>query len=38
MDILGPRAKTYREELAIADELMGWKKNWHPRGDKTAGP
>jgi xanthine dehydrogenase YagR molybdenum-binding subunit len=37
-DILGPRAETYMEELAIADGLMGWKKNWHPRGDKTAGP
>ncbi len=38
MDILGPRAKTYAEELEIADNLMGWKQNWHPRGDKAAGP
>jgi xanthine dehydrogenase YagR molybdenum-binding subunit len=38
MDILGPRAKTYAEELEIADKLMGWKQNWHPRGDKAAGP
>jgi len=37
LDIAGPRAQTYREEFAIADELMGWKKNWHQRGDKTAG-
>jgi xanthine dehydrogenase YagR molybdenum-binding subunit len=37
LDILGPRSQTYREELEIADGLMGWKKNWHPRGDKTAG-
>ena len=37
MEIAGPRAQTYREEFAIADELMGWKKNWHQRGDKTAG-
>ncbi len=38
MDILGPRAKVYSEEFEIADKLMGWKQNWHPRGDKTAGP
>jgi xanthine dehydrogenase YagR molybdenum-binding subunit len=37
MDIAGPRAQTYREEFAIADELMGWKKNWHQRGDQTPG-
>jgi len=37
LDIAGPRAQTYREELAIADEMMGWKKNWHQRGDKTPG-
>ena len=28
----------YRDELPIAAEMMEWKKNWHPRGDKTAGP
>jgi xanthine dehydrogenase YagR molybdenum-binding subunit len=38
LDILGPRAQTYREELDVADGLMDWKKNWHPRGDKTVGP
>jgi xanthine dehydrogenase YagR molybdenum-binding subunit len=38
IDFTGPRAKNYTEELAIANDLMGWKKNWHPRGDKTAGP
>ncbi len=37
LDITGPRAELYRDELRIADELMGWKRNWHPRGDKTAG-
>jgi xanthine dehydrogenase YagR molybdenum-binding subunit len=37
MDIAGPRAQTYREEFAIADELMGWKKNWHQRADTTPG-
>jgi xanthine dehydrogenase YagR molybdenum-binding subunit len=38
LDITGPRAQTYREELEIADKLMGWKQNWHPRGDKASGP
>jgi xanthine dehydrogenase YagR molybdenum-binding subunit len=38
MDILGPRAKTYAEELDIAENLMAWKQNWHARGDKAAGP
>ncbi len=38
IDMAGPRAKTYTEEFAKADELMGWKKRWHPRGNKTAGP
>ena len=38
LDILGPRAKVYAEELEIAEQLMGWKQNWHPRGDKAAGP
>jgi xanthine dehydrogenase YagR molybdenum-binding subunit len=37
MEIAGPRAQTYKEEFAIADEMMGWKKNWHQRGDKTPG-
>jgi xanthine dehydrogenase YagR molybdenum-binding subunit len=26
------RADTYRDELMIAADLMGWKQNWHPRG------
>jgi xanthine dehydrogenase YagR molybdenum-binding subunit len=38
IDYTGPRAKIYRDEFAKADELMGWKKNWHPRGDKASGP
>jgi xanthine dehydrogenase YagR molybdenum-binding subunit len=38
LDLTGPRAAIYRDELPIAAELMEWKKNWHPRGDKTAGP
>jgi xanthine dehydrogenase YagR molybdenum-binding subunit len=31
------RGKVYREELQIAAQLADWKKNWHPRGDKTSG-
>ncbi len=38
LELTGPRAQIYRDELPIAAEMMGWKKNWHPRGDKTAGP
>ncbi|HEV8183951.1 MAG TPA: molybdopterin cofactor-binding domain-containing protein, partial [Candidatus Angelobacter sp.] len=26
------RADTYRDELMITADLIGWKKNWHPRG------
>jgi xanthine dehydrogenase YagR molybdenum-binding subunit len=26
------RADTYRDELMIAADLIGWKQNWHPRG------
>ncbi len=36
--LTGPRAEIYTDELKVADELMGWKKRWHPRGDKTPGP
>ncbi|MCU1266121.1 MAG: xanthine dehydrogenase, molybdenum binding subunit apoprotein [Acidobacteria bacterium] len=38
IDLTGPRAHIYRDELQIASDLIGWDKNWHPRGDKTAGP
>ncbi|HEX9255657.1 MAG TPA: xanthine dehydrogenase family protein, partial [Candidatus Angelobacter sp.] len=38
IDMTGPRANIYRDEFPIAAELIGWKQNWHPRGDKTAGP
>jgi xanthine dehydrogenase YagR molybdenum-binding subunit len=31
------RANVYEAELKKADELMQWKKRWHPRGDKTPG-
>jgi len=29
------RADTYRDELMIAADLIGWKKNWHPRGQSS---
>jgi len=32
-----PRAEVYRRQLAKAAEMIEWKKNWHPRGDKTRG-
>ncbi len=36
-DLSAGRGKVYREELQKAAELADWKKNWHPRGDKTSG-
>ena len=38
LDIAGPRGAIFRDELPIAAEMMEWKKNWHPRGDKSSGP
>lgn len=38
LELTGPRAQIYRDELPIAVEMMEWKENWHPRGDKTPGP
>ncbi len=38
IEITAPRAKIYAEELAKANELMGWKQRWHARGDKSPGP
>ncbi len=38
LEITGTRAGIYRDELPIAAEMMEWKKNWHPRGDKAPGP
>jgi xanthine dehydrogenase YagR molybdenum-binding subunit len=35
LDLATARADTYREELQIAADLIGWKKNWHPRGQDT---
>ena len=34
---LTQRPDVYREELMIASDLMGWKKNWRPRGQNGSG-
>ncbi|HVI10323.1 MAG TPA: xanthine dehydrogenase family protein molybdopterin-binding subunit [Candidatus Binatia bacterium] len=31
LELTRPRQEVYREELAIAADLMGWKQKWHPR-------
>jgi xanthine dehydrogenase YagR molybdenum-binding subunit len=31
------RQSTYREELAIAADLMGWREKWRPRGQNVSG-
>ena len=37
LDIAKPRQNIYREELAIAADLMGWKQKWHPRRQNLSG-
>jgi len=37
LDITGPRKETYREELGIAADLMGWKEKWKPHGQNISG-
>jgi xanthine dehydrogenase YagR molybdenum-binding subunit len=37
LEITGPRREVYREELAIASELMGWKDKWRGRGQNMSG-
>jgi xanthine dehydrogenase YagR molybdenum-binding subunit len=37
LEISGPRRDIYREELAIAANLMGWKEKWRPRGQNISG-
>ncbi len=37
MDLAGERGETYRQELRKGAELIDWKNNWHPRGDRTPG-
>jgi xanthine dehydrogenase YagR molybdenum-binding subunit len=32
LNLATARGDTYREELLIAADLIGWKQNWHPRG------
>jgi xanthine dehydrogenase YagR molybdenum-binding subunit len=38
LPLTGPLERVYREELAVADRLMGWRQRWHPRGDAGRGP
>jgi len=37
LNLTKARENTYREELAIAADLMGWKQKWHPRPGKVTG-
>jgi xanthine dehydrogenase YagR molybdenum-binding subunit len=37
IELTGQRAQIYSDELKIAADMIEWKKNWHPRGDKTPG-
>ena len=37
LNLTKARENTYREELAIATDLMGWKEKWHPRPQKADG-
>src|SRR5712691_408515 len=36
LNLTKQRENTYREELDIASELMGWKQKWHPRGQSAS--
>lgn len=38
LPLTGALADVYRQELEVADGLMGWKKRWHPRGGGGPGP
>src|SRR5580700_1843935 len=37
LEITGPRKDVYREELAVAADLMGWKEKWRTRGQNVSG-
>jgi len=37
LDRTKPRQDIYREELAIAADLIGWKQKWHPRRQGNSG-
>lgn len=36
LNLTKARENTYREELGIAAELMGWKQKWHSRGENMS--
>jgi xanthine dehydrogenase YagR molybdenum-binding subunit len=36
LELTGPRERFYRDELPIAAELIGWKRNWSPRQQNSA--
>lgn len=38
IEMTGPNAKVYAEEIQKAAELMDWKKKWHRRGESGSGP
>src|SRR5579859_639452 len=35
LNLTKARENNYREELAIASDLMGWKEKWHPRSQSS---
>src|SRR5215472_7716018 len=37
LNLTKARENTYREELGIAADLMGWKQKWHPRPQNVDG-
>jgi xanthine dehydrogenase YagR molybdenum-binding subunit len=37
LNLTKARESSYREELGIASELMGWKEKWRPRPEKVDG-
>jgi xanthine dehydrogenase YagR molybdenum-binding subunit len=37
LNLTKPRQDIYREELAIAADLIGWKQKWHPRRQGNSG-
>jgi len=37
IDMTGPRANTYKDELLKAAEMIEWKKLWRPRGEGAVG-
>jgi xanthine dehydrogenase YagR molybdenum-binding subunit len=35
LNLATARAEVYHDELLIGADLIGWKKNWHPRGQDS---